>query len=80
MTGLQIVALACYDTRRGANVFSKLATIPGSRQKTQWNDTHPSSNERLVALQAASANVNWRQHMHCYPLLRNLELIGIRFY
>jgi predicted Zn-dependent protease len=79
-TGLQITALACYDTKRGANIFAKLAKFPGSRQATQWNDTHPASPERFVALQAASENINWRHHLHCYPLLRNLERIGIKLY
>jgi hypothetical protein len=36
MAGIQIVALACYDTKKGSNIFNKLAKLPGSHTSTHW--------------------------------------------
>lgn len=80
MTGLQIAAHACYDTSKGSRIFEKLSMVPGSRKSTQWDDTHPSSPERLQIMLEASKTVNWRSHGHCNTLVRNLESIGIKFW
>ena len=73
--GIQLVALARYDTERAARIFSKFAAIQGNTMSL----THPSSKVRFAHLHAASSTVNWRSHKHCNSLLRSLAHIGITF-
>jgi len=43
--GIEIAALACYDTQKAANIFYKFDEIEGHKP-VQWNSTHPSSDSR----------------------------------
>lgn len=47
--GLIIASLACFDTKKGVEFFSKLADIEGHKS-TQWNHSHPSSDYRHTDL------------------------------
>jgi Zn-dependent protease with chaperone function len=45
--GIAIAAMACFDTKKGANVFLKLGILEGNMAGiTQWNSSHPSTQGR----------------------------------
>ncbi len=65
--GQQIAARACFDTKRGAEVFKKLGDyeekITGGKMRNSWNNTHPDSHERHAILVSASVDVN-KEHLN----------------
>jgi hypothetical protein len=65
--GQQIAARACFDTKRGAEVFKKLGDyeekITGKKIRSSWNSTHPASHERHAILVSTSTEVN-KEHLN----------------
>ena len=47
--GLKILSLACYNIKKGTGIFEKFGLLE-NHAKTGWFSTHPSSDERLLAL------------------------------
>ena len=55
ITGLQIAARACYETRGAGKIFAKFAAYKGNDgTATSWHDSHPSDASREKYLQEAS--------------------------
>lgn len=59
--GIQLAAMACFDTRKAASVFQKLheqAGAPNGKRLLSFADTHPSSSDRYEKLILASTTEN----------------------
>jgi hypothetical protein len=52
--GIQIAAVACFDTKKGSQIFEKLAESEKSRTSlfsgSDWNHSHPPSDERHIKM------------------------------
>jgi len=62
LTGIEICALACFDTKNACQVFGRLNGDGGDNSATEWNSTHPSSSRRMLYLQEASLLHNPEAH------------------
>ena len=45
--GVAIASTACYDVKRGANLFAKLGELETGENEVLWFRTHPKSSDRL---------------------------------
>mmetsp|Transcript_24079 Transcript_24079/g.23147 ORF Transcript_24079/g.23147 Transcript_24079/m.23147 type:complete len:426 (+) Transcript_24079:96-1373(+) len=78
--GIQIAAVACFDTKKGSQIFEKLAEIEKSRTSlfsgSNWNLTHPPSDERHIKMLLESDTHN-RVQYGCSFYLDALRKIGL---
>jgi predicted Zn-dependent protease len=56
--GIEITAMACFDTSKGINIFKKFGELRSETEEDHssaaWNDSHPASFDRYYALRARS--------------------------
>ena len=75
--GLKLTAMACFNTKRGCDVFRKMAEsdkgnkiykplLMGRNNVMSFTDTHPPSLERYAYLEKASINENADLYMDTY--------------
>lgn len=78
--GIQITAVACFDTKRGSQIFEKLAEIEKTRTSffsgPNWNHSHPPSDERHIRMLLESDTHN-RVQYGCSFYLDALRKIGL---
>jgi Zn-dependent protease with chaperone function len=82
--GIQLAAMACFDTKRAAIVFSRLydketATATATRKQQhhhmlmRFADTHPPTRERFEFLAMASETENAEKYEDCSKINRRLQ-------
>lgn len=75
--GCKLAGMACFDTKRGAVAFKKMAEtderVAGSYSKLSMMNSHPPSQARFENLQALTETENYEQYSYCNTLGRRLK-------
>jgi len=73
--GIKLAAMACYDTKRGTDVFRRLGEISKKNNNgyshTSFIDSHPPSDERYRDLIIASETENANAYPNCCAVVNN---------
>jgi len=74
--GCKLAAMACFDTRKGANVFRRMQDdqlADGTASNQNLMASHPPSKERYEALQILVETQNCSEYSHCNTLRRRIR-------
>jgi Zn-dependent protease with chaperone function len=76
MTGVQIAAMACYETRGASKVFLRFSEYSGADSSSwSWADSHPSDSSREEYLSKESEHHNPEKHgAKCHQVSQYLQL------
>jgi len=76
--GCRLAAMACYDTRRGVEVFRKMqeeAVRTGNASNQNMMSSHPPSQERYNNLQLLAETQNFSNYSFCNTMRKRISRI-----